>query len=107
MVPLDHTTMNAFSHHKILLSCVTAFGLGLALSACDDASKNVCEQAGDVIEDCDIEIQEGEGDGEEAACEGAAEAAAQCTVDFASEACDFLEDPVNNGDNAYAMCIAG
>lgn len=104
----SRNAMKAFSHHKILLSCVTAFGLGLALSACDDAGKDVCEQAADIItDDCGIEGEGGGGDGESAACEGAAEAAAQCIVDYPEETCAFFEDPVANADNAYAQCAAG
>lgn len=91
---------------SLLLSLPLA---ALSLTACDDdegggGGGTVCEQAADIfVNECGAEVAGGSG-GEAAACEGVAEAVSQCVVDFPSEACDALEDPVGNADNAYSMC---
>ncbi len=93
------------SLHTVLVSCFLA--LGFAVTACDDdddGGGNVCDQAGKVfVDECGGEVEGG--DGEAGACEGDVAAAAQCVVDFPSEYCDFLEDPLTS--NGFAECIAG
>lgn len=97
------------------LLSASASALLLSLPACDDddgggGSKDVCEQAGDVLtQDCNLESQGGSG-GQAAACEGEAAAGAQCIVDNPDEACAFLEaiaaDPTMLPDNSYSQCLA-
>lgn len=71
----------------------------------DEGTKSVCEQAGEVlVNDCGFDAG---GGGEGAACEGVAEATAQCAVDFPAEACEAFDNLTDPGfSNAYTECVA-
>lgn len=97
---------------KMFLATFLAFGFGLTLAACDEddgGSKSVCDEAADIIiDDCGVEPDGGDGgDGGDAACEGDAEASAQCVVDYPSEVCAFFADPTDTAAyENYANCVA-
>lgn len=84
---------------------VAAMGLGFAACGGD-----VCDDAADLlVDECGLPEPSGDAEeGEEAACEGEAEAAAQCAVDNSAAFCETVTDPTNvSADNAYLQCIGG
>ncbi len=79
--------------------------MGLAFAACGG---DVCDDVEDLlVDECGLPAADGDADsGEEVACEGEVEAAAQCAVDNSAAFCETITDPTNVGaDNAYLECI--
>ena len=70
---------------------------------------DVCEQAADVLSECDLPAGEdpgGEPSGEAAECSGTTATAAECVVDHPDDACAFYESLADGNfvSNAYTRC---
>jgi hypothetical protein len=87
-----------------------AWTLVLALGA--GCGGTVCEDAADVIADCDLpetEPTDPPPEGEEPMCEGDGARRAQCVVDHPDEACAAIEGIVRGEfiENSYTECVNG